>query len=332
MRRHLLTATLIASLSLCTAAISAVLFVLYFSKPGPLPQPSTVIITSGDSLPQITQLLANEKVISHPRLFSWHIRLRSEAQNLQAGEYRFAAHVTPQDVLTALTQGTTIQHAFTVPEGITMAQVLDQIEKTDLLLGDITLPIAEGEILPETYAYTRNEPRNQVLKRMRKSMQEVVQKLWTSRELELPLSSPEDAIIMASIVEKETKLTQERPRIAAVLLNRLKRGMKLQADPTVLYGLNLERAEPTQQLTKKDLEHASPYNTYLHLGLPPTPICNPGYASIHAVLHPSKTDELFFVADGSGGHVFSNTYKSHKQHHQNWRKMQLKLRNAKNAG
>lgn len=321
MRWRIWTASLLFLAILLTLALLTGFFVHHFSQPGPLTQTQIVTISTGQTLSKISKQLHRKKILSHPKLFSWHVRLRKAEQKLQAGEYKFSAHVTPKQVLSALVQGNTVKHSFTVPEGTTISQVLENLNQSELLSGESTFPIAEGDILPETYSFTRNETRNTLLKRMRKAMTETLQELWTKRDPDVALPSAREALILASIVEKETKLAEERPRIAAVLLNRLKKGMKLQVDPTVIYGINRERAEPIQQLTKKDLEKVTSYNTYLHAGLPPTPICNPGYASLYAVLHPSKTDELFFVADGTGGHVFSKTYQSHKKHHENWRKL-----------
>lgn len=321
---RILTASIVAPACIAVVAICVWVFSLYPEQPGPLSHPTTIIITPGSPLAKITQTLAKNDLISYPLLFAWHVRMSGESQNLQAGEYHFEAHVSPRQIVNAITQGQTVKHAFTVPEGTTTVQVLEKLTATDLFTDAITVPIAEGELLPETYYFSRDEPRNKIIKRMHTAMTKTLQQLWNSRATDLPLTSTQDALILSSIVEKETKIPEERPRIAAVLLNRLKKGMKLQADPTVIYGLNLERTNPVQQLSSKDLEHVSPYNTYLHVGLPPTPICNPGKASIEAVLHPTETDELFFVADGTGGHVFSKTYHGHKQHHQNWRK----IRNA----
>ncbi|MEN8236817.1 MAG: endolytic transglycosylase MltG [Pseudomonadota bacterium] len=319
------TASSFLAVTCLLVALAIGLFVRHFSQPGPLSQPRTVIISQGQTLPKISKLLTQHGVLTNSMLFSWHVRLRGAAQKLQAGEYQFASHITPEQILNALILGKTVKHNFTVPEGMTTFQILDKLNQQELLSGECSIPIAEGEILPETYSFYLGETRNKLLERMRQAMTETLQKLWINRDPGLPLQSAQDALILASIVEKEAKLAQERPRIAAVFLNRLKKDMQLQADPTVIYGLNLERNQPTQQLTKKDLTHASPYNTYMRADLPPTPICNPGYASIHAVLHPSKTDELYFVADGTGGHVFSKTYQAHKQHHQNWRKVRRSL-------
>ncbi len=293
----------------------------YFDQSGPLEQPTTIIIAKGQSLPQISQQLAQHQIITHPLLFSWHVRWQGLAANLQAGEYQFPTHASPAKILNILVAGITIKYALSIPEGMTTKEIREKIINTTRLQGELNLEYAEGELLPETYFYSRADDRNKLFQRLKQAMQDTLNELWQSRSPSCQLSSPRQAVILASIVEKETAVAAERPRIAAVFLNRLQKEMKLQADPTIIYGIKQDNPLFDQPLTQNDLTNTTPYNTYLYAGLPPTPICNPGRDSLIAVLQPIKSDELYFVADGTGGHVFSKTYGEHQQHHQNWRRI-----------
>ncbi len=296
----------------------------YFHAPGPAKQQTTVIIAEGSSLDTITNQLMSSSIVKMPWLFNLHVRFRGKSHLLKAGEYSFPAQVNPSEALTKLLAGDVVLHTLTIVEGLNAQEIFEQLNATTELKHDVAALPNEGSCLPETYYFTLGESGVEIIRRMQQSMGDTLNELWEARVPELPLRTPEETLVLASIVEKEAHLSEERPRIAAVFINRLRRGMKLQADPTVAYGLMLE-GKLQNRLSADDLAFYTPYNTYLIGGLPPTPICNPGRASIAAVLNPLKTDELYFVADGSGGHKFSATYHEHRQGHQNLRRLRKKV-------
>lgn len=306
---------------LATIGILSYLFLSYFTSPGPLEQSRTVFIEKGMGLSAISKKLEEEGVITMPWMFEGHLRLRQVSHQVRAGEFEFTAHQSPEQVFEVLSKGPFVQHSITIPEGTRTSDVLKILAEAPLLERDTPKDIKEGELLPETYNYTWNEPETVLVARMKHAMEEVLNAQWTRYKDTHDLKSPEEVLILASIVEKETAKADERPRIAAVFLNRLKKGMLLQSDPTVIYGLEVDHQRPIDQLSKADLQIPHAYNTYLNKGLPPAPICNPGKASIDAVLQPAETDDLYFVADGTGGHVFSRSYEEHMVNHQKWRKI-----------
>jgi UPF0755 protein len=301
-----------------------------YTKPGPLAQDRTVVIGRGAGVGAIAQQLTNEGVLPDPWTLRAGVRLFGEGRPLKAGEYRFAAHISPQSVLDKLMQGDVVQRQVTVPEGLTSHQVVELLATADGLEGDVAAAPPEGSLLPETYAFTLGDSRDAMIGRMRASMDAALAELWPKRAPELPLKTPEEAVTLASIVEKETGVAAERPRVAAVFVNRLKRGMPLQSDPTVIYAITGGKAASVangegilgRRLTRADLDADHPYNTYRIAGLPPGPIANPGRASIEAVLNPPTTKELYFVADGSGGHAFAETLDEHNRNVAKWRKLQ----------
>jgi UPF0755 protein len=306
---------------LLACGVFAFFFVNYYSNPGPLQTQKIVFIEKGSGLAAITQQLGKEGVIDYPVFLEAHLRLRQLSHHVRAGEFEFQPHISPEQVYETLSTGPVVQHSITVPEGLRSKDIVHLVIDSPLLLKDSPLDVKEGELLPETYHYTWNEPSTVLVDRMKRSMKDVLERAWHEHKAGHILQSPEALLIMASIVEKETGLASERPRVAAVFLNRLRKGMMLQSDPTVIYGLEYEHNRPNAELSKADLQTPSRYNTYLNRGLPPTPICNPGKASIEAVMKPMETEDLYFVADGTGGHEFSKTYEEHMQHHKKWRKI-----------
>jgi UPF0755 protein len=292
---------------------------------GPLKEDAIVLIEAGSSVSDIAESLSAAGAVRHPALFVAVVRARGDSAALKAGEYRIPAAATMLDVIDLLVEGKSILHYLTAPEGRTTAQILRLVAAEEALAGDITVTPAEGELLPETYAFTRGRTRDDLIRDMMAAQDAVIEELWDGRALELPFSTPEEAIILASIVEKETAVPGERPMIAAVFVNRLKKRMRLQSDPTTIYGLT--QGEPLGRgLKLSELEAPTPYNTYVIDGLPPTPIANPGRASIEAVLHPADSDALYFVADGDGGHVFAETLEEHNRNVLEWRRIERERR------
>lgn len=290
-----------------------------FERPGPLERETTAILAPGMGLADIAATLAEKGMIESPLLFVLGVRLLGAERRLKAGEYAFPAGVSAREVADLLVSGRTVVRRITVPEGMTSMQVVAQLEATEGLTGSIERVPEEGSLLPETYHFSFGDRRQDLLAWMQDEMPATLMELWAERAPNLPFTGPREALILASIVEKETALENERRRIAAVFINRLKRGMRLEADPTVVYGIAAGSGALDRSLTHEDLERETPYNTYLISGLPPGPIANPGRAAIAAVLNPAETDELYFVADGKGGHVFAVTLEEHNRNVARWR-------------
>ena len=289
---------------------------------GPLDAPTTAVFASNTHFTDIADILASQRVIAHPLLFKLYAFVRGESSRFKAGEYAFPAHIPAIDVVYMIANGKTLLHRLTIPEGLMTSEILELVKLTTLLDGEITLDIKEGELLPETYSYSRGDKRNDILTRMRHAMQKTLAEAWEGRADGLPFTTPVQALTLASIVEKETGLTSERPRVAAVYINRLRQGMLLQADPTTAYAVTQGKFKLPRPLTYNDLKIESPYNTYFAPGLPPGPIANPGKASILATLHPIQSDELYFVATGTGGHNFARTPKEHEENVRKFREHQ----------
>ncbi|NFV80146.1 endolytic transglycosylase MltG [Magnetospirillum aberrantis] len=291
-----------------------------FTGPGPLAEDVNLVVAKGAGLETIARQLAAAGVVPDPYTFMIGARLRQVS--LRAGEYAFPAHVRPIDAMTMMAEGRTVVHKLTIAEGLTVRQVLAEVEGAEYLAGTVTRKPAEGGLLPETWHLTRGDARDDVVARMEKSMRQTLDQAWNGRVAGLPLKTKEEALVLASIVERETAIASERPLVAAVFLNRLRLGMRLQSDPTVIYGVSGRLGVLDRPLTRSDLDNPHPWNTYVHDGLPPTPIANPGRASIEAVLNPAQSDALYFVADGSGGHVFARTLDDHNRNVAKWRKVE----------
>ena len=284
-----------------------------YTNPGPLTESRTVIIPRGSGVDDIAHQLWHAGVLSDPYSFVLGVRIDGNAPRLRSGEYAFTPRVTPRDVADELASGRTVIRRLTIPEGLTTAQVLALIQTAEGLEGDIGQTPAEGTMLPTTFFYSWGDARRQVVQRAEHAMREAVAQLWAHHAAGLPLKTPEQAVILASIVEKETGIPEERPMVAAVFLNRLKQDMRLQADPTVIYGLTHGQGPLDRPLTHADVETVNRWNTYVIDGLPPTPIDNPGRASLEAVMQPAQSDDLYFVADGTGHHVFAKTLAEHNR-------------------
>ncbi len=287
----------------------------------------TVLLPRGAGVDRIADVLNTEGVLSSPLLFRVGVRLAGNSRALKAGEYLIPEKAGPRAIMNLLLSGRTVQHRLTVAEGLSAAEILNLLRETGGLEGEIAELPSEGVLLPETYYFALGDSRGALIERMGEAMREVLDELWSDRAEGLPFDTPQEALTLASIVEKETAVAGERPRIAAVFINRLRRGMRLQSDPTVVYSITLGAEPLGRSLKRRDLRTQSPYNTYVSDGLPPGPIANPGRAAIEAVLHPSETDELYFVADGNGGHAFARTLDEHEKNIARW--LQIRRKNKK---
>jgi len=293
-----------------------------FEAPGPAAVETTVILPKGAGVAGVAGALAEAGVIREPLLFRIGVRLAGRDRDLKAGEYAFPAGASARQVMEIVAGGRTVVHRLTVPEGLTSRQILELVAQAEALEGAVGALPPEGALLPETYHFSRGDSRAALVERMAADMQAAVAALWAGRDEGLPLDSPAQMVTLASIVEKETGVAAERPRIAGVFVNRLRQGMRLQSDPTVVYALTQGAGPLGRELTRADLAVDSPYNTYAKPGLPPGPIANPGRAALEAVAHPLATEELYFVADGTGGHAFARTLDEHNRNVAKWRAQQ----------
>ena len=307
------------ALILVAAAAAALWFQSASTSPGPLEEPATVIVPRGSGLQIIADELRAQGVIDSPMILMLRARWLGQAHRFKAGEYAFEPGISVDGVIDQMVAGRTVIHRITLPEGWTSAQLAELIAANDILSGELVAVPPEGSLLPETYHFERNEDRNALIARMTAAMDATLAELWAGRADDLPLDTPEEALVLASIVEKETGIASERPHIAGVFVNRLDRGMPLQSDPTVIYALTLGEGPLDRLLTRADLKTDSPYNTYVVPGLPPGPIANPGRDAIAAVLQPLETKDLYFVADGTGGHAFAETLAQHNRNVAAWR-------------
>ena len=322
-----------AVVTLVAVGVLALIAALWvYEGPGPSAPAgakTTVVLRKGASLPEIAASLEQGGVIRSSSIFMTAAKLTGAARALKAGEYEFKTRASMAAVLDAIRHGRIVRHWITIPEGLTSDMVMDILNQSDVLAGDAPTP-PEGAILPETYEVQRGEDRAAVLQRMMDDRDALLSELWANRQSGLPFSSKEEAVTLASIVEKETGLPSERPRVAAVFVNRLRTGMRLGSDPTIIYGIS--RGRPLGRgIRLSELQRPTPYNTYLIAGLPPTPIANPGRAALAAVLNPAKTGDLYFVADGTGGHVFASTLEQHNANVAKWREIE-RQRAAKTGG
>ncbi len=284
-----------------------------FEDPGPLSEDKVVIIPRGLSTRDIAELLQREGVIDQPWIFIGGVIVMKAREGLKFGEYRFPARASLSDVVETITEGKVVQHSLTVAEGLTSEQIVARLLQNDALAGPIKEVPREGTLLPETYKFTRGTSRESVIQRMQQSSQHALAEAWERRVPGLPYKSPEELLTLASIIEKETGRPDERTRVAAVFINRVKQKMRLQSDPTIIYGLTGGKGALGRPILKSEIEQPTPYNTYVIDGLPPGPIANPGRASLDAAANPARTKEIYFVSDGSGGHVFSENYDQHQK-------------------
>ena len=296
-------------------AVGAALFFgkQHFDAEGPLAEDKVVNIPRGLGIRDIADVLQREGVIDQPYIFMGSVIALKARGELKYGEYQFSKHASIADVVDTIIEGKVVQHAFTVPEGLTSEQIVARLLESTALTGQIKEIPREGTLLPETYRFTRGMTREQIIQRMQQAHRRVLQDVWEHRMPDLPVKTPEQLVTLASIVEKETGRPDERTRVAAVFVNRLKTRMRLQSDPTIIYGLTGGKGSLGRPIQKNEIDQPTPYNTYVIDGLPPGPIANPGRASLEAAANPARTKEVYFVADGSGGHLFSDNYTEHQK-------------------
>src|ERR1700751_1800472 len=296
--------------------------------PGPLQEDKIVNIPSRAGMTDIADILQREGVIDN-NLWAFigsgfALKARSE---LKPGEYLFSKNASLRDVIGTIVEGKVVQHALTIPEGLTSEQIVARLSENDIFSGSVRELPREGTLLPETYKFPRGTPRDQVIARMQQAQKRVLAEIWDRRNPDIPIKTPEQLVTLASIVEKETGKADERSRVAAVFVNRLRQKIKLQSDPTIIYGLVGGKGTLGRPIKRSEIQQPSPYNTYVIEGLPPGPIANPGRASLEAAANPARTRDLFFVADGSGGHAFSDSYDQHQKNVAKLRSMEKQIQN-----
>ena len=283
-------------------------------------EPLLIQVNSGASLKSIADNLHREGLIGNISYFIIYSKINKIYPKIKAGEYLINHDVSFKDIADILTSGKVYMRKITFPEGILSAEAADILLNNEFLEDDIS-SFADGEILPETYTFSRGDSRQKILNQAKQALTKTLDTAWNERDADLPLKNKQEMLILASIVEKETGVASERPQVASVFINRLRKGMLLQTDPTVIYALTLGKTDLKRPLLRRDLETDSPYNTYKYAGLPPSPICNPGKAAIMAVAHPDKTPYLYFVASGNGGHNFARTLSEHNEYVRKWRQI-----------
>ncbi len=318
--------TLVLCLALGVVLAGAAIGVVFWAQDtyhasGPLQTEVQVVIEPGASLQGIATRLQQAGVIEYPKVFIAMLRYQNQHTKLKAGEYRFLPGQSQAEVAQTLIAHNVIEYRITIPEGLTVSEIFQIIEQTDGLTGAMPPKPAEGSLFPETYQYRRGDSRAAIVERLQSQMAVTLQELWQTRSENLPYNTPEEAVILASIVEKETGIASERAHIAGVFVNRLRKGMRLQSDPTIVYGLTQGQGPLGRALTRQDWKFDNPYNTYLIAGLPPGPIANPGRDALIAAMQPMKTKDIYFVADGTGGHAFAETLTQHNRNVAKWRKI-----------
>jgi UPF0755 protein len=308
--------TVITFLTIASVALVYYAFREYRAA-GPLDADTTFLVREGAGISEIADSLERRNIISNARVFKTVTKFLGDDQKSRHGEY-------------AIKAGKSIQLSVTLPEGLTVKQMFKRLAEEANLEGDLPTELpAEGSLRPDTYKFTRGSKRGAIVTQMLAAQNRILDEVWEKRDRDLPLASKEEMLILASIVEKETGKADERPQVASVFLNRIRKGMRLQSDPTIVYGLFGGDGKPAdRELTKADVEKETPYNTYRIDGLPPTPIANPGRAALEAVANPSRTEFLYFVADGTGGHAFAATLDDHNDNVRRWRKFQEEQKKA----
>lgn len=296
--------------------------------PGPLKDDKVVNIPQRAGKRDIAETLNREGVTDvNPWIFIASVAALKASSDLKPGEYSFQKNASLRDVIATIVEGKVVQHSVTIPEGLTSEQIVARLSDNDIFTGSVREVPREGTLLPETYKFPRGTPRDQVIQRMQQTHKRVLAEIWERRSQDVPIKTPEQLVTLASIVEKETGKPDERSRVAAVFVNRLKQKIKLQSDPTIIYGLVGGKGTLGRPIKRSEITQPSPYNTYVIEGLPPGPISNPGRASLEAAANPARTRDLYFVADGSGGHAFTETYDAHQKNVAKLRAMEKQIQN-----
>ena len=296
--------------------------------PGPLKEDKVVNIPTRAGKRDIADALQREGVINvNPWVFIGGVFALKASSDLKPGEYEFRKNASLRDVIATIVEGKVVQHAITIPEGLTSEQIVARLTDNDIFAGSVRELPREGTLLPETYKFPRGTTRDQVIQRMQQTQKRVLAEIWDRRNPDVPIKSPEALVTLASIIEKETGKAEERSRVAAVFVNRLRQKIKLQSDPTIIYGLVGGKGTLGRPIRRSEITQPSPYNTYVIEGLPPGPIANPGRASLEAAANPARTRDLFFVADGTGGHTFTETYDQHQKNVAKLRAIEKQIQN-----
>jgi UPF0755 protein len=328
MKKILVALTSFLLMAIILAGLGAFYVMQGAASPGPLTESKILLIKRGTGTAAIASQLQSEGVIESDLIFKINAAFEKSKGSLKAGEYEFTPHISIKEIITMVREGRVYDRKITFREGLTSYQIVGLLNAATDFTGESVINIpAEGSLLPETYHYTGADTRQKILDQMSSAMKKTIEELWPNRSGDLPIKTIEEAIVLASIVEKETGVADERKKVAGVFINRLRRGMPLQSDPTVIYGMTNGALQDEGQgpigrrLLTKDLQEHTAYNTYMNAGLPPGPIANPGRASIEAVLHPEIHDFIYFVADGTGGHAFGRTLTEHNANVAKWRKI-----------
>lgn len=312
--------------AVCIAAVAGFYYVMTtYQEPGPLPTNAHFVVRSGAGLAEIANNLERNGIVSDARVFRYvTATYLDEGDSLKAGEYEVKAQASMKEIMELLSSGRSILYSFPVPEGLTVKQVFQRLSADPILEGDMPAEMPpEGTLRPDTYKFTRGTKRSEIVDQMLAAQQKLVDDIWARRDPEIPVKTKEEFVVLASIVEKETGKDDERAHVASVFMNRLNKGMRLQSDPTIVYGLFGGDGKPSDRpIYRSDLRKETPYNTYVIRALPPGPIANPGRAALEAVAQPWKTSDLYFVADGSGGHAFAATLEEHNANVRRWRKIE----------
>jgi UPF0755 protein len=321
-------------LLIASIVVGALFYVVrrQFDQPGPLSYPTVFVVPRGEGVGAIARRLEQDGIINDRWTFLIASRYFKVHDKIKAGEYNIKVTASLRDVLDTLVEGKSILSSISIPEGLTSYQIVERLKADGELAGDILEVPPEGSLLPDTYRFAKGTSREELIRRMQGEQKKFLEGLWPARSRDLQTWKPEDFINIAAIVEKEASRADERPRVAAVYWNRLKKGMPLQADPTIIYGASEGKGTLGRGILKSELhDEDNPYNTYRNKGLPPTPIANPGRAAIEAALNPAKTSDLFFVADGTGGHTFAESYTDHQHNVAKWRQIEREREDEKTA-
>ncbi|WP_137153997.1 endolytic transglycosylase MltG [Rhizobium sp. FKL33] len=320
------------------ATVGAVALVYYafheYQARGPLETNTTFLVREGAGVKEIASALERRNIISQARIFQSVTSFLGAGEAMRHGEYEIKAGASMEEVMELFRSGKSIQYSITFPEGLTVKQIFKRLAADPVLEGELPVDLPpEGSLRPDTYKFTRGSDRKAILQQMQASQAKLIDQVWKHRDSDLPIETKEQLLVLASIVEKETGKADERPQVASVFLNRLRKNMRLQSDPTIIYGVYGGDGKPADKpITQSDKTKETPYNTYVIKGLPPTPIANPGRAALEAVANPSKTDYLYFVADGTGGHAFAKTLDDHNANVRRWRQIEAEAAKQKAAG